>query len=130
MAVIPKSAVPRRILVAEDDPDLRLMLQRMLAPLGQVVTVTDGAQALETLQADPDFDLIVTDLMMPRMDGLTLARKLKRDAKLGRIPVLMLTAKDTSKDVIAGINAGARHYVTKPFKHQELIDKVKRALGS
>lgn len=127
---IPRDAVPRRILVAEDDSDLLLMLKRMLSPLGQVVTVSDGVAALETLQSDPDFDLLVTDLMMPRMDGLTLARRMKRDTKLSRIPVLMLTAKNTPKDVIAGINAGARHYVTKPFKHQELLDKVKRALGS
>lgn len=130
MGLVPTNAVPRRILVAEDDADLLLMLKRMLAPLGHVVTAADGAEALETLESDPHFDLVVTDLMMPRMDGLTLSRRLKRDPRLARIPVLMLTAKDTPKDIIAGINAGARHYVTKPFKHQELLDKVKQALGS
>lgn len=121
--------MPRRILVAEDEPDLLRMLQRMLEQLGHVETATDGQEALDKLEADPDFDLLVTDLMMPRMDGLTLARRMKRDQKLARIPVVMLTAKNTPKDVIAGINAGARHYLTKPFKHQELLDKVKKALG-
>lgn len=129
MAVVPDNAPRKRILVVEDDEDLLRMLQHMLVALGRVVKASDGAEALERLQRDTAFDLVVTDLMMPRMDGLALAKRMKADARLAHIPVLMLTAKDTPKDVIAGINAGARHYITKPFKQQELLEKVKRALG-
>ena len=121
--------MPKRILVVEDDPDLLRMLKRMLYPLGTVVTATDGVSALEKLRQDARFDLVVTDLMMPRMGGMELAAHLKKEPALAQIPVLMLTAKNTPKDVIAGINAGARHYITKPFKQQELLEKVRRALG-
>jgi CheY-like chemotaxis protein len=72
--------------------------------------------------------VIVTDLMMPRIDGLTLAKTLKGDPNIGNIPVVMLTAKSGKMDMIIGINAGARHYVTKPFKAADLLDKVKKAL--
>lgn len=129
MAVLPENVVPKRILVVEDDEDLLRMLQHMLVSLGQVVRAADGAEALAQLQRDAQFDLVITDLMMPRMDGLTLAKRMKADPRLASIPVLMLTAKNTPKDVIAGINAGARHYITKPFKQRELLEKVKRALG-
>lgn len=67
--------------------------------------------------------------MMPRMDGLTLAKQLKGDPRLGHVPVVMLTARTGPRDVIAGINAGARFYVTKPFKTDELLTKVRKALG-
>jgi DNA-binding response OmpR family regulator len=63
------------------------------------------------------------------MDGLTLAKQLKLDPHLARVPVVMLTARTGPRDVIAGINAGARFYVTKPFKTEELILKVRKALG-
>jgi len=127
--VASKPQSPKRILVVEDDPELLEMIRRMLAPLGEVVTAGNGAEALARLERDSRFDLVVTDLMMPEMDGLTLAQRMKAAPALARIPVVMLTAKNRPGDVIAGINAGARHYVTKPFKQQELLDKVQRALG-
>ena len=102
------------ILVAEDDPDLLKMLDHVLRTVGDVVTAPDGMDALEKAKhARPD--VVVTDLMMPRMDGLTLAKQLKADPKLANVPVVMLTARTGTRDVIAGINAGARFYVTKPF---------------
>lgn len=121
--------MPKRILVVEDDPDVLRMVARLLHSLGTVVTATDGVEAVEKLREDSRFDLVVTDLMMPRMDGLELAGRLKAEPTLAQIPVLILTAKNTPKDVIAGINAGARQYITKPFKQQELLEKVRRALG-
>ncbi len=117
------------ILVAEDDPDLRRMLKMMLSTRGRVTAVEDGMEALLVLKDDPLPDLLITDLMMPRMDGLTLSRRMKEDARLARIPVIMLTAKDTPRDVIKGINAGARHYLTKPFKQEALLDKVQHVLA-
>ena len=117
-----------KILVVEDEADLRRMLSQMLALVGDVTLAVDGVDALERLTGGFVPDVIVTDLMMPRMDGLTLATKLKTHPTLSRVPVVMLTAKTGAKDVIAGINAGARHYVTKPFKTDELVGKVRKAL--
>lgn len=116
------------ILIVEDDLDLLKMLTRMLEPIGDVVTATNGADALERILAGMRPDLIVTDVMMPRMDGLELARRLRNEPKTAKTPVIMLTAKNAPLDVIKGINAGARSYLTKPFKHEELVSKVKKAL--
>lgn len=129
MASATPTAGRPKILVVEDEADLRRMLQQMLAIVGDVTLAVDGLEAYERLTAGLVPDVIVTDLMMPRMDGLTLATKLKNHPTLSRVPVVMLTAKTGAKDVIAGINAGARHYVTKPFKTDELVGKVRKALA-
>lgn len=104
------------------------MIARMLEPVGEVRTAYDGVEALRLVRANLSPDLIVTDLMMPVMDGVSLVKRLKGDPSTRNIPVVMLTAKDQPTDVIEGINAGARHYLTKPFKREELLEKVKRAL--
>ena len=116
-----------KILVVDDDPTLLRMVERMLKPLGEVLLARDGEEGLSLAKAEMP-DVVVTDLMMPRMDGLTLAARLKDEPGLGKVPVIMLTAKGRPADVIAGINAGARSYITKPFKQDELIGKVKKAL--
>ena len=103
------------------------MLGYVLGAIGDVTVATDGLDALEKAKSSPP-DVIVTDLMMPRMDGLTLARQLKADPSLAKVPVVILTARTNPRDVIAGINAGARFYVTKPFKTEELVSKVRKAL--
>jgi DNA-binding response OmpR family regulator len=74
-------------------------------------------------------DLVVTDLMMPHMGGHRLTRHLKGLEATQRVPVIMLTAKEGPRDVIDGIHAGARHYVTKPFHQDGLLAKVRRALN-
>ncbi len=119
------------ILLAEDDDAVSRLVSRVLMEVGEVVTVQDGQAAFDYLHA-PDKTrpaLIVTDLMMPRMDGLTLVNKLRGEPQLSAIPVIMLTAKGTPRDVISGINAGVRHYVTKPFQQADLLAKVKKVLG-
>lgn len=123
------SAGRPRILVAEDDPEVLKMLEHVMKTLGDVVACKDGQDAWEQAQSGPRPDVVVTDLMMPRMDGLSLAKHLKSVPKLSTVPVVMLTAKTGPRDVIAGINAGARFYVTKPFKTEELVSKVRKALG-
>jgi DNA-binding response OmpR family regulator len=119
-----------RIIVAEDDPALLKMLAKLLEPIGEIRIAADGAQALSIVQsmAEPP-DLVVTDVMMPKLDGLQLAKSLKDEPRTSRVPVIMLTAKGGPRDVVSGINAGARHYLTKPFKHEDLLAKVKKVLG-
>lgn len=118
-----------KILVVEDDSDLLYMLRTMLASVGEVWMARDGQEALDVLARGAMPDVIVTDLMMPRVDGLTLANTLREDARLGGVPLIMLSAKGAPQDMASGLSAGARHYLTKPFKAAELIDKVRRSIG-
>ena len=117
------------VLVAEDDEALRKMVGHFLSDFLEVHLAADGAAALQWMKSrERAPDLLITDLMMPGLDGLTLVQQMKEDEKLRRTPVIMLTAKDRPGDVITGINAGARHYITKPFKRDELVSKVKKVL--
>ena len=117
------------ILVVEDDDTLRRMLVRIFSDLGVVSEARDGREALGLLARDPVPRLVVTDVMMPNVDGLELARRMKADPRTNRIPIVMLTAKQGPRDVIDGVNAGARVYVTKPFKVDDLKAKAKKAMG-
>jgi DNA-binding response OmpR family regulator len=117
-----------RILVVEDDEDLLRMMHRMLSLIGDVAMAADGEIAMQLLEQGPPPQLVITDWMMPRKDGLTLVKEMKAQEKLKNIPVVILTAKSAPRDVISGINSGARHYLTKPFKPDDLISKVKKVL--
>lgn len=129
MAIDPVTGhVLPKILVVEDDIDLLQMIKTMLQSVGEITLARDGQEALDLLKSGFKPNVIVTDLMMPRVDGLTLAKTLKSDPNIGNVPVVMLTAKSGKMDMITGINAGARHYLTKPFKAADLVDKVKKAL--
>ncbi len=113
------------IVVVDDDADIRAMLVKALGLTYTVYEAGDGAEARLLLEALPAVDGLVCDIMMPRLDGLSLAKVIRRSPKLGRLPILFLTAKGGALDVVAGINAGARHYVTKPFKVADVVAKVK-----
>jgi DNA-binding response OmpR family regulator len=112
------------LLVIDDDTAIRTMLVHALGKTYTIYEAKDGQEAWEILEVIPTPDGIVCDLMMPRLDGMSLAKLLRRDKVLQRIPILFLTAKGGAMDVVAGINAGARHYVTKPFKVADVIAKV------
>ena len=115
------------ILVVDDDFDTRKMIVRMLQSVGDVREAEDGEAALEAL-LEKRPDLLITDVMMRRMDGIELTKHLKGDPNLHNVPVIVVTAKNTPRDVVEAINAGARHYITKPFSPQDLLQKVRRAL--
>ncbi len=120
-----------RVLVVDDDPPLRRMLERTLAAEGYEVTVAgDGGGALaEAERTAPD--VIVLDVAMPGLDGLTVARRLR--GKGLPTPILMLTARDAVPDRVAGLEAGADDYLVKPFAVQELIARLRaltRRVGS
>ncbi|MFO0683705.1 MAG: response regulator [Sandaracinus sp.] len=118
-----------KVLVIDDDNAVRGLVARLLSQSYDVTEAVDGADALDKIVGGQRPDLIVCDVMMPHMDGLTFSKELKRDPALARIPIVMLTAKTRPSDMVEGINAGARAYVTKPFKSEELLGKVRKALG-
>jgi DNA-binding response OmpR family regulator len=112
------------VVVTEDDADIRAMVVRALGSKYTIYEARDGKEATELLGDIPTPAAMVCDVMMPGLSGLQLVRNLRKDPALARIPVLFLTAKSTPRDVVSGINAGARHYMTKPFKLADLISKV------
>ena len=112
-----------RVLVVEDEPQVRAMLTRVLGYEGFTVDAApDGATAMACLRATPP-DLVLLDLLLPDVDGVDLCRRLRADG--GRVPVLMLTARDTLNDRIEGLDAGADDYLVKPFGTAELVARVR-----
>lgn len=110
-----------KILIAEDEPVSRRLLEASLLEWGyDVVIASDGREALDILQAAYSPSLVISDWMMPGMDGLTLCREIRRMDITGYIYVILLTAKDAKKDVIEGLEAGADDFLTKPFNREEL----------
>jgi len=112
------------LLIADDDPDIRAMLVRALRETYTIYEASDGEEARRILEVIVAPDAFICDVMMPRLDGVQLVKGLRKDPALQRMPVLFLTAKGSALDVVSGINAGARHYVTKPFKIAEVVAKV------
>ena len=119
----------RRILVVEDDESVRQLLARQLGTEYEVQQAADAQQALQVLGAmKPLPDLIICDVMMPGMTGVQFAKQLKGTNEYKSVPIIFLTARTGALDVIEGINAGARHYITKPFNMKDLLDKVSKAM--
>ncbi len=120
--------MPARILVVEDDPDIRMLVSNVLSKWYDVREAVNGLEALTTIEAGFKPDLIVADIMMPELDGLTMTKALKQQPSTSQIPVIFLTARTTPRDVVEGINVGAKAYLTKPFKVDELVSKVAKLL--
>ena len=121
--------MPATILVVDDDPVILQLLQVNFEMEGfSVITAADGQEGVERTRADRP-DIIVSDVMMPRMSGLELVAELKGDPDTARIPVLLLTAKAQQSDIADGLGRGADDYVTKPFEPLELVDRVNRLLA-
>ncbi|MEU6179110.1 response regulator transcription factor [Streptomyces coeruleorubidus] len=117
---------PQRILIVDDEPAVREALQRSLAFEGYGTEVAvDGADALEKAAAYRP-DLVVLDIQMPRMDGLTAARRIRSTGDT--TPILMLTARDTVGDRVTGLDAGADDYLVKPFELDELFARIRALL--
>lgn len=111
------------VLIVDDEPAVRDALRRSLRFEGyQTRVASDGLEALEQVAAEPP-ELVVLDVQMPRMDGLTVARRLR--AAGDRVPILMLTARDTVGDRVTGLDAGADDYLVKPFELDELFARVR-----
>jgi class 3 adenylate cyclase/CheY-like chemotaxis protein len=119
---------PARILIADDQPMNVDILQTRLAVHGyEIFTATDGEEALAAARAEQP-DLILLDIMMPKMDGIEVCRRLKGDAALPFMPIIMVTAKADTSDIVAGLEAGADEYLTKPVDQAALVARVKSML--
>ena len=111
-----------KILVADDEPDLRALLQRYLSDQGYTVRTVDGAGPLDVLLQRERFDVLVLDVMMPGEDGLAICRRLRAQGET--IPILMLTARGDPVDRIVGLEMGADDYLPKPFNPRELLARI------
>ncbi|MFN8547301.1 MAG: response regulator [Candidatus Eisenbacteria bacterium] len=119
---------PEKILVVEDEPSLRLLLRTMLENAGYAVRLAeDGQVGLEAVNEETP-DLILLDVMMPRMDGYELCRRLKSNYATSQIPIIMLTAKAEADDRLQGLNYGANDYLAKPYEQRELLVRVRNLL--
>jgi DNA-binding response OmpR family regulator len=119
---------PRKILVVDDEADLAETIRFSLEAEGYTVLVScDGEDALNQARKENP-DLILLDLMLPKLDGYKVCRLLKFDTRYKHIPILMLTAKTQEKDKILGMGTGADEYITKPFEIDELLEKVRSYL--
>lgn len=118
-----------RILIVEDNEDNRRLLGIYLRREGyEVVEVGSGAEALEKALAEP-FDLICSDVQMPRIDGYELCRRLKQNPETEQTPILLITAVHTSlEDTLEGLQVGANDYISRPFRQSELLARVKTQL--
>lgn len=115
----------RRILFVEDDSDIREIVAHGLENAGfEVVAEGDGRQALVWFRREP-FDVVILDIMLPSLNGLEICRRIRTDSP---VPIVMLTARTDTTDVIAGLEAGADDYVTKPFEIDELIARLRAVL--
>jgi len=119
---------PPRILVADDNATNLELIRVRLSSLGyEVVTAVDGEEALvRARELEPD--LVLLDIMMPKLDGISVLKELKRDAALSFVPVILVTAKADTRDVVDGLESGGDDYLTKPFEHAALVARVRSLL--
>lgn len=120
-----------RIIIADDDRIVRRIVLAKLSGLGyEVREAEDGQEALDLLEGGEVPDLLITDSLMPRMNGLELVRSIRNspDDGLSALPVIMLTSRQSERDVIEGLETGLDDYVTKPFSPDELVARVRTVL--
>ena len=119
---------PPRILVVDDDPtNVEVLRVRLSAQGYEVITAADGDEALQRARAlEPD--LVLLDVMMPKLDGISVLKELKADTTPRFVPVIMVTAKAETRDIVSGLEAGGDDYITKPFEQAALVARVRSLL--
>ena len=121
-------AQTKKILIVDDEQDVLTLLQKLFSSEGfSVITASDGQGALETARKEKP-DLIILDVMLPKMDGYVVARMLKFDENFSSIPIIMLTAKIQEKDKQVGFEMGVDEYMTKPFDPDALLKKAREII--
>ncbi|KQW03230.1 SpoIIE family protein phosphatase [Streptomyces sp. Root369] len=116
-----------RLLVVDDNADMRAYLTQLLQPDYDVLLAADGRAALEMAQAQP-VEMVLSDVMMPRMDGFELVRALRADPRTARLPIVLLTARAGEEESVQGRHAGADDYLAKPFSARQLLARVRTGL--
>jgi DNA-binding response OmpR family regulator len=117
-----------RILIVDDEPNIVVSLEYLLKREGfETAVAADGEAALEQLERFAP-DLVVLDVMLPRLNGFEVCRRIRADPRLARVRVLMLTAKSRDTEVSKGLGVGADAYVTKPFSTKELVARIRQLL--
>ena len=118
-----------RVVIADDDPDIRRLVEMTVTNAGCDVTVaSDGEEALERVKESLP-DLVILDVLMPRMDGWEVARALKSDPQTKSVPLMFLTSRGQEHDVLEGFDSGAIDYMVKPFSPRELQVRVRAVLA-
>ena len=118
----------KRILIADDEPDIRTLLVSILKSGNyDVITASDGAEALMAIKTSHP-DVVILDIMMPKLDGMQVLQKVREDAEISSIPVIMLTAKASDKDILSGYKYGANYYIPKPFEISDILKGVRIVL--
>lgn len=118
----------KRILVVDDESDLVVMISTALKHQGyEVITANDGQEGLEKAKTEKP-DLIVLDLMLPRINGYKVCGLLKKDTRYAKIPIILLTAKASTEDMELGKKVGADAYITKPYERETLISKIEELI--
>lgn len=119
----------KRVLVVEDDERVRRVEGLILASAQlEIEEAKGGQEALDRLKAET-FDLVVLDLMMPEVDGMQVLKTLRAHPRTENLPVIIVTAKNSDREVLEGFQSGANYYITKPFEPRELVDSVELILG-
>ena len=113
-----------RILAADDEADIRTVIQRGLETFGHTVILTaDGEETLEKLKTEK-FDLVILDIMMPKVDGIQVLQVIKKNPATRNLPVIMLTGQSSDEDLLKGYMYGADYYIPKPFKLQTIVNGI------
>ena len=117
-----------RILIVDDSPSQLLGIQRIVEKLGhEILTATDGAAGVEAAKAQLP-DLVLMDVVMPNLNGFQATRTISKDPDTQHIPVVLVTTKDQETDKVWGLRQGAKAYVTKPIREEELVSTLKELL--
>lgn len=124
-----EQGVPKRILVVEDDRSSKTVITAALLSQYEVTTASNGLEALRVIKAGQVPDLIVTDVMMPQVDGMEMVRRLRAYSKTAKTPIIILTAKTDPESFQQGKDIGATDYLTKPLTSDRLLAAVRRILG-
>lgn len=123
-----KDVKSHKILIVEDDDDIQLLLSTLLKRQGYAVTSADSGMTALAAMGQVLPDLVLLDMAMPDMDGLTFLSRRAKFVEFRDIPVICVTARDRNKDVMAAIELGASHYITKPFDNAKLLMSIARLL--
>jgi two-component system chemotaxis response regulator CheY len=119
----------RSILLVDDDEPLRSVMHAVLSSRYRVTLAVDGLDGLEKANADPRPDLIVADIIMPRLDGISMVRRIRENEAMRRVPVIFLSGQMSVGHILAGLSVVPFGYLSKPMDPEALVRKVKSAFG-